>query len=89
MNIFWKSKSDKCYEEPHRRVPHIINYQQKGAISMKRRLFFTNRATGECRSAEELTEQERKEIGLKLNLTMLEAMGATPMKVQKDEKASA
>lgn len=56
---------------------------------MKRKLFFVNRTTGECRSAEELTEQERKEIGLKLNLTMLEAMGATPMKVQKDEKASA
>ena len=56
---------------------------------MKRKLFFTNRATGECKSAEELTEKEREEIGLKLNLTMLEAMGATPMKVQKDEKASA
>ena len=56
---------------------------------MKRKLFFVNRTTGECRSAEELTEQERKEIGLKLNLTMLEAMGATPMKAQKDEKASA
>lgn len=56
---------------------------------MKRKLFFTNRTTGECKSAEELTKQEREEIGLKLNLTMLEAMGATPMKVQKDEKASA
>ena len=56
---------------------------------MKRKLFFTNRATGECKSAEELTEKEREEIGLKLNLTMLEAMGATPMKVQKDEKESA
>lgn len=52
---------------------------------MKRNLFFTNRTTGECKRAEELTEQEREEIGLKLNLTMLEAMGATPME-QKDEK---
>lgn len=56
---------------------------------MKRRLFFTNRTTGECRSAEELTEEERKEIGLKLNLTMLKAMGATPMKEQKNEQESA
>lgn len=56
---------------------------------MKRRLFFTNRTTGECKSAEELTEQEREEIGLKLNLTMLEAMGATPMKNQRNGKASA
>lgn len=56
---------------------------------MKRKLFFTNRTTGECKSAEELTEEERKEIGLKLNLTMLEAMGATPMKEQKNEQESA
>lgn len=76
-------------EEPANRVLHIINLDKKGAISMKRKLFFTNRTTGECKSAEELTEKEREEIGLKLNLTMLEAMGATPMKVQKDEKASA
>ena len=56
---------------------------------MKRKLFFVNRTTGECRSAEELTEKERKEIGLKLNLTMLEAMGATPMKSQRNGKESA
>lgn len=56
---------------------------------MKRKLFFTNRTTGECKSAEELTEKEREEIGLKLNLTMLEAMGATPMKEQKNEQESA
>ena len=76
-------------EEPVNRVLHIINLDKKGEISMKRKLFITNRATGECRSAEELTEQERKEIGLKLNLTMLEAMGATPMKNQRNGKESA
>ena len=47
---------------------------------MKRNLFFKNRTTGECKSCEELTEEERKEIGRKLNVAMLEAAGATPMK---------
>lgn len=47
---------------------------------MKCNMFFTNRKTGECKSREELTEEERKEIGRKLNITMLEAAGATPMK---------
>lgn len=51
---------------------------------MNRRYFFTNRTTGECRSQEELTEEERKEIGRKLNITMLEAAGATPMKREKE-----
>ena len=47
---------------------------------MKCNMFFTNRKTGECKSREELTEEERKEIGRKLNVAMLEAAGATPMK---------
>ena len=47
---------------------------------MKCNMFFTNRKTGECKSCEELTEEERKEIGRKLNVAMLEAAGATPMK---------
>lgn len=46
---------------------------------MKHNLFFTNRTTGECKSRDELTEEERREIGRKLNITMLEAAGATPM----------
>ena len=58
---------------------------------MKCNMFFTNRKTGECKSREELTEEEKKEIGRKLNVAMLEAAGATPMKsdTYKDKTAQA
>ena len=56
---------------------------------MKRRLFFTNRDDGRMQSAEELTEEERKEIGFEAEPHHAEAMGATPMKEQKNEQESA
>lgn len=55
---------------------------------MTKKSYFTNRTTGECKSWDELTEKERKEIGLKLNLTMLEAVGATPMKPAYKDKTA-
>ena len=54
---------------------------------MKCNMYFTNRKTGECKSREELTAEERKEIGRKLNIAMLEAAGATPMKEDKTAQA--
>lgn len=53
---------------------------------MKRNIYINNRTTGECRNWEELSEEEKKELGRKLNLTMLKAAGATPVKHRTENK---